>query len=250
MKKLMIAAVAALMAGAVFADDCGLKGCIYAYRLKLAGKTVKGKSLAASSECETGNCWAKKASLRIAGYLYKADEAESDCDCTCEDNTLLGAKSPDFQYTDGTTAFWNEKKEEVKIEGVEITLAEILRNSGAKDKAQILIKLETGAAEPILLAGFGVFNPETLKLKRAHGFFAGLLPTAQCMSPDPDDKCSLVPTAAQVFAPCDLSTSADSEGSIAYGRWNMAYKSEKVALIKSVGVDAALKPAAYKPVSE
>ena len=242
MKKIMIAAVAAIAASVTFdataSDDCGLKGCIYAYRLKLAGKTVKGKSLAASSECETGNCWAKKASLRIAGYLYKADEAESDCDCTCEDNTLLGAKSPDF-------IFWNEKKEEVVFDSVEIALAEILRNSGAKDKAQILIKLDD-----INLAGFGVYNPQTLKLKRAHGFFAGLLPAAQCMSPDPDDKCSLVPTTAQVFAPCDLSTAVDSEGSIAYGRWNLAYKSEKVALIKSVGIDGALKPAAFKAASD
>ena len=238
MKKLMIAAVAALMAGAMFADDCGLKGCIYAYRLKLAGKTVKGKNLAASSECENGACWAKKASLRIAGYLYKVDADKDECDCDCATGTLLGAKDPDF-------IFWNEKKEAVKFEEVKIDLAEILRNGGLKDKAQLLITLDD-----LNLAGFGVFNPQTLKLKRAHGFFAGKLPAAQCMSPDPEDSCKLIPTDAFVFDPCEISGDGRaSEGSIAYGRWNLAYKSEKVALIKSVGL-TALRPAAFTDPDE
>ena len=236
----MIAAVVAAMAGATFADCEVPASCVYAYRIKLAGKTVKSKALAASSDCEQGACWAKKASLRIAGYLWGAGEAEDDCDCTCEDNSFLGAGVQN-------TVFWNEKKEEVVFEEVTIALAEILRNSGAKDKAQILITMDG-----LNLAGFGVYNPQTLRLKRAHGFFAGLLPASVCS--EMDENCELVDTPAMVFKPCDLNEAVESEGSIAYGRWNMAWKQEKVDLIKSGKVSAlsrgVLLPSAFTPAAE
>ena len=234
MKKLMIAALVAAVAGVTFAD-CEVASCVYAYRIKLAGKTVKGKSLAAASACETGNCWAKKASLRIAGYLWGAGDAEDDCGCTCEENSLLGAGVQN-------SVFWDENKYEVVFDEVKIDLAEILRNGGAKDKAQILITMDD-----LNLAGFGVFNPQTQRLKRAHGFFAGKLPTAQCSTMNPET-CELEGTAAQVFAPCALDTAVDSAGSIAYGRWNLAWKSEKVALIKAGNTPLSkgvLLPAAF-----
>ena len=75
MKKLMIAAMAACTVGTLFASNCEVLDehvCTYAYRIKLAGKTVKGKEKAATSACSTGACWAKPASLRIAGYIYNA----------------------------------------------------------------------------------------------------------------------------------------------------------------------------------
>ena len=241
MKKLMIAAVAAVMAGVTFAADCDLKGCMYAYRLKLAGKTVKAKSAADVSNCDLGKCWQHKTSLRIAGYLYKVYADKEECDCTCDETSLLGTKEPDW-------IFWNEKKEEVVFDKVTIALAEVLRNGGTKDKVQLLIKLGTGTEEGIYLAGFGVYNPQSGNLKRANGFFAGSLPVTQCQKENED--CTITGVNPNVFLPCKLDTAEESAGSIAYGRWNLAYKSEKVALIKKVGVDGALKPAAFKAASD
>lgn len=244
MKKLMIAALAAASVGAAFAIDCEIPEehvCVYAYRIKLAGKTVKAKALVeASKGCELGgtNCWAKAASLRIAGYIYSDGKAaagdESDCECDCE-------------FSDMKWLFWDQDKVEVPL-SIDEFKWEVLRNSGAKDKAQIFIKM---SPQDLNLAGFGVYNPKTMRLKRANGFFAGILAPAQC--PTCDD-----PLAALVFDPCDPSADAkESEFAIAYGRWNMAWKHEKVAaLVKGAytetasGYPSVLVPAAFQAVSE
>ena len=142
--------------------------------------------------------------------------------------------------------FWDENKDEVQFGDVSIDLAEILRNGGAKDKAQLLIKLDD-----LVLAGFGVFNPKTGRLKRAHGFFAGKLPAGQCRVEK--ENCEFDDVPAQVFKPCALDTAVDSEGSIAYGRWNLAWKSEKVALIKAGNTalsKGVLLPSGFTPVAE
>ena len=247
MKKLMIAALAAASVGAAFAIDCELPEehvCVYAYRIKLAGKTVKAKTLIdAAKGCELGgtNCWAKAASLRIAGYLYDdgrvAEGTQEDCECDCE-------------FANLKFIFWDANKAEVPLT-VSSFQWEVLRNSGAKDKAQIFIKM---APQDLNLAGFGVYNPKTARLKRANGFFAGILAPAEC--PTCDD-----PIPAKVFDPCDPSADAkESEFAIAYGRWNMAWKHEKVAaLIKGAytevetttfdKVPSVLVPAAFQKLS-
>ena len=238
MKKLMIAALVAAVAGVTFAD-CETASCVYAYRIKLAGKTVKSKALSAASSCDTAACWAKKASLRIAGYFWDAGTAEDDCDCTCEENSLLGGAQEEKDIAN--KVFWDETKTEVVFDEAKIQ-AEILRNSGAKDKAQILITLDD-----LNLAGFGVFNPQTGRLKRAHGFFAGKLPVTQCTTMNAET-CELEGTDPNVFAPCALDTAIPSTFSIAYGRWNLAWKSEKVALIKAGNAPLSkgvLLPAAF-----
>lgn len=250
MKKLMIAAVAAASVGAAFAIDCEIPEehvCVYAYRVKLAGKTVKAKMLIeAAAGCELGgtNCWAKQASLRIAGYLFDdgkvaTGDPEADCECGC-----ILADGTDFS---GKQIWWDENKAEVGI-AVSTFAWEVLRNSGAKDKAQIFMQM---APLNINLAGFGVYNPKTARLKRAHGFFAGVLAPAEC--PTCDD-----PIASLVFDPCNPSADAKaSEFAVAYGRWNMAWKHEKVeALIKGAysevettffdKVPSVLVPAAFK----
>lgn len=241
MKKLMIAALAAASVGAAFAIDCEIPEehvCVYAYRIKLAGKTVKAKvKIDAAQACEIGgtNCWAKAASLRIAGYIYSdgrtaTGDAAEDCECDCE-------------FSDLKYVFWDQDKVQVPLT-VDTFKWEVLRNSGAKDKAQIFIKL---VDQDVNLAGFGAYNPKTMRLKRANGFFAGILAPAEC--PTCDD-----PIAAKVFDPCNPSADAiESTFAIAYGRWNMAWKHEKVAaLVKgayTTGIDgqtpSVLLPSAF-----
>ena len=235
MKKLMIAALVAAMGGVVLADGCGLD-CVYAYRIKLSGKTVKGKSVAAKSACETGNCWAKATSYRVAGYIYGANEAEGEGSCaTCSCNANL----------EGNTAiFWDENKVQqfADVTSVEFEVFDILRNSGAKNKAQIAFKLGD-----LSLAGFGVFNPSTQKLKSASGFFAGTLEAPVCAGAYDSSTCEYgEETTAMVYGYCDdADTAKEAEKAIAFGRWNLAYKATKVAEYSASGDESVFKPAAF-----
>lgn len=252
MKKLMIAALAAASVGVAFAADCDDPTgnvCVYAYRIKLAGKTVKSKYLVdGAGACEDGNtnCWAKAASHRVAGYLWgitpKDDTNPDDCKCDCID---LAANQ----------IFWDENKTKVNLT-LAVSLYEVLRNSGAMNKAQIAFTFGG-----LNLAGFGVFNPNTARLKRAHGFYAGVLDPVPCTVCDEP-----VGDGPYVFTPCEdgkfkgdgkRDTAATSLGSIAYGRWNMAWKHEKVAALEKgkyaeVGADkipSVLLPAAFNDPS-
>lgn len=247
MKKLMIAAVAACAVGTLFASNCEILDeyvCAYAYRVKLAGKTVKGKEKAATSACSTGACWAKPASLRIAGYIYNAgtdasDDGASECSCECGGH---------WDLQDNVAVFWNSDKAQVlkDVASAEVDVYNVLRNSGSKNIVQIGLKLGD-----LYLAGFGDYNPSTKRLKRAHGFFAGTLDSPACESLD-GETCEITSDVAQVFAPCDLENSVDCEKAVAFGRWKLAWKAEKVALL-TTGNDplapGVLVPAAFTPAN-
>ena len=236
MKKLMIAAALAAISVSASAawDDCNKDTypCAYAYRIKLAGKTVGAKAIVTSDDCSKGtNCWAKAASYRVAGYIWFLGDKGSDtytaCDCGCQKADAWNCH------------FWNANKEQVfdSTTTLAFDVYEILRNSGAKDKAQIAFKIGD-----LQFAGFGVYNPETKRIKRANGFFAGTLDPAICV-----DKCDKTNfQSAKVFDPCDLATAIDSTKAIAYGRWNLAYKADKTDALRKGGNVNALYPAAWK----
>lgn len=236
MKKLMIAAALAAISVSASAawDDCNKDTypCAYAYRIKLAGKTVGSKAVYTSTDCDKGtNCWAKAASYRVAGYIWflggKGGEGGiTACDCACQKDDTWNCH------------FWDANKKQVfeSTSTMTFSVYEILRNSGAQDKAQIAFNL--GGLQ---LAGFGVYNPETKRIKRASGFFAGVLDPAECVARC--DKTDVKP--AQVFAPCDLTTAVDSVASIAFGRWNLAYKHDKTDALRKGGNVNALYPAAF-----
>ena len=230
MKKLMIAALVAAMGGVVVAaDPCGEPlTCPFVYRVKLAGKTVTGlNSTSNKLTCTDGKCWVKPTSLRIAGYFYGEGEGSTG---TC-DETICNCKEAD-KYVENKV-FWNANKVEVKFESVAFDIFEVLRNGGAQNKAQILLKMDD-----LNLAGFGAFNPKTGNLKNASGFFAGKLAAAKCVSITgvPCEDPVIDETEAYVFAPCALTEAVASAGSIAYGRWNIAYKADKVALAQKLSL--------------
>ena len=242
MKKLMIAALAVAMGGVVVAatddDPCSTKNyCGFAYRLKLAGKTVVAKSLTKGSaktcDYEWG-CWAKPASYRVAGYIYGGFTTENPGCAECECNT--------FATLGDELWFWNANKEQVEFKEVSFEVFDVLRNGGLKNKAQIGIKMDD-----LYLAGFGAFNPESRKLKSANGFFAGTLETPKCGD---IIGCEYQETGtAQVFAPCkgDVDwVSGDAAKVIAYGRWSLTYRQDKVDAIRGgADIEKTLTPAKF-----
>ena len=240
MKKLMIAAAAVALAGVTFAECDTPVPCAYAYRIKLAGKTVVGKAKTTGSDatCDLQkNCWAKPASLRIAGYIY-GHTTESGAESTCD----LGCGCNAFDQVENMI-FWDANKAEVTFEAVEFATFEILRNGGLKNKAQILITMDG-----LNLAGFGVFNPKSKKLKSANGFFAGKLAAPVCSDCTEDTDCTITcqDTTARVFAPCELDTDVESAAAIAYGRWSLTYRQDKVDAYSKNGDISVFKPAKFK----
>lgn len=238
MKKLMIAALVAAMGGVVVAADCGEPlTCPFVYRVKLAGKTVAAAATASNKvTCVDGACWVKPASLRIAGYLYGTGDEETTTVGSCgEEVTSCVCKDGD-KYVENFV-FWDANKKQVKFDSVAFDLFEVLRNGGAQNKAQVVLKLDD-----LTLAGFAAYNPVTGNIKSANGFFAGKLPAAKCVNvtitdvPCEDPEVETEETNASVFAPCALATAIDSTASVAFGRWNIAYKADKAALANELCV--------------
>ena len=210
--------------------------CAYAYRVKLAGKTVTGKELTKGTvgACDyESNCWAKPTSYRVAGYIFNASPTEpaecEECECNAFDNIQ--------------TVFWTaDRKQAFADEEVTFDVFDVLRNGGFKNKAQLCIKI----GENVKLAGFGAFNPKTRKLKSANGFFAGVLAAPTCGKLD--ENCEWGTTAAQVFAPCALTDPVNSEAAIVYGRWSMTYKADKVRQIEEDNTFDCLRPTGFDGV--
>ena len=240
MKKLMIAAVVAAMGVSAMAD-CEEAFCAYAYRVKLAGKTVKGKTATdyskkvkiGESDCDYASyCFAKPASLRIAGYIYGVGAQPDECEsCAC--NTLTG----------NLCHFWDENKVQAfkEVTTVDFEVYDILRNGGALNKAQIGFKIGD-----LYLAGFGAYNPDTLRLKSASGFFAGTMAAPECAGKYNEKTCEWgEATPAMVVKPCTEEWVA-AEKAIAYGRWSATYKADKVATIEATGKNDCLYPAAFE----
>ena len=214
--------------------------CVYVYRVKLAGKTVKGRSLAGKTSCDETTCWAKPASFRVAGYIYGAgDETGSACEpCSCNDWS-----------DDATTAmchYWDENKRQVfaDVTTFSFDLFEVLRNGGAKNKVQVFWNLGG-----LKLAGFGAFNPSTQRLKNASGFFAGALAAPTCSNWNSTTCSEDEPTVAHVFAPCSLAE-GESQGAVTYGRWSMTYKADKVHQAEENDNWDGLYPTGWQPKAE
>ncbi len=252
MKKLMIAAVVVAMGGVMSAtaavdEGCDYVGCPFAYRIKLAGKTVVGKTaksdkLTPKEEGEgcgyATDCWAKPASYRLAGYIWgDGVKGEDECSkCGCIDYTTF----------DNEAIFWDANKVQqfADVTSVEFEVFDILRNGGLKNKAQIAFKLGD-----VQLAGFGVYNPKTQKLKSANGFFAGKLDAPKCAGEWNKSSCDYGEgKTAQVFAPCALDTAEVAKAAIVYGRWSLTYRADKVAAYsaKKGGDKSVFYPSAFK----
>ena len=212
--------------------------CVYVYRVKLAGKTVKGRLLAGKTSCDETTCWAKPASLRIAGYIYgsSGDAEGTTCDpCSCN------------EWSDGAAMchYWDENKHQVfaDVTTFGFDLFEVLRNSGSMNKVQVFWTLGG-----LKLAGFGAFNPNTQTLKNASGFFAGALAAPTCSNWNAATCSEDDPTPAHVFAPCKLEEKQASAGAVSYGRWSLTYKADKARQAEEDDTWVCLYPTGWQPV--
>jgi len=129
MNRLIISMFAIGMAFTTIAGACDTEpqttkgSCAYAYRLKMAGKTIKAKKLEAKIQCEADECWAKSAAHQMAGYLYNWNTEEcGECD-TCDCNL----------WTDVKCIAWDQNKVEVPVTGFAMEVFDVLRNEGAKN---------------------------------------------------------------------------------------------------------------------
>lgn len=219
------------------AGGCDRLYCAYAYRVKLAGKTVTGKEVTKGTvgACDyESNCWAKPTSYRVTGYIFNASLTEpaecEECECNAFDNIQ--------------TVFWTaDRKQTFADDEVTFDVFDVLRNGGFKNKAQLCIKI----GENVKLAGFGAFNPKTQKLKSANGFFAGVLAAPTCETYD-GETCEFGTKLAQVFAPCALTDPVPSEAAIVYGRWTMTYRADKVRQIEKDNNYDCLYPTGFDGV--
>ena len=217
-------------------SSCEEITCAWAYRVKLAGKTVKGRLLTGKTSCDVSTCWAKQASFRVAGYVYGVGDGTGSACNPCSYN----------DWTEGSGAkchYWDENKRQVFADETTFSfdLFEVLRNSGAKNKVQVAWTLGG-----LRLAGFGVYNPETQMLKTANGFFAGYLGPAVCADKCDKDKNKV----SLVFDPCDMKTPRESERTIVFGRWSISYQSDKVRQIEKCGTWDCLYPSGWQPAKE
>jgi len=242
MKKLMIAVAAAAMVGGAFAV-CEEFTCVTVYRVKLSGKSCYGKTLAADKKskatCED-SCWLKPCSYRVAGYLYGASKEElEECEsCTCQESFI-----PEGFH------FWDNHKKQVLFTP-KMEVFDILRNGGDKKKAQVCFTLSQGDAT-LGCAGFGEMSYKTYAgglLKGASGFFAGTVEAPVCSSYD-ESTCEESTVKAKAFTPCKLEETEPAVA-IAYGRWNLAWKQDKVEKVMKAGNFDCLYPTGFKAAKD
>ena len=231
MKKLMIVAAAAMMAGATFAIDCGecatsnpcVEACPFGYQIKIYLKTTDAGSIsnynAKSETCFDKACLRKPAVKRFAGFIYgRTGEEENLCGengCCCND------------WSGAELVMWNydTKKEAVPAEA-KLALLDRIYN-GDTTTAEICFSLDK-----MVYAGFGRVAKRNGKwtLKYASGFGAGLLAQqcttckemlcGECTGTENDD--------VQVWAICADETKAPNfcaPYTAAYGKWTIDWSS-------------------------
>ena len=221
MKKLMIVAALAAMTVGVAEAGCEKAKCTWAYKLVMNGKSTKAVPLNVTEGCEKGSkCYRQIASIRWVGWVWGQGPMEEDC-CDCN-------KFETFNFN-----LWDAKTGKYLSDALTLDFINVLRRSGAKDKAEVCFTL----AENVKLAGFGPVTKESF-FKGGHGFFAGSVAAPQCCTCEDgqdDETC----TPAAYFTLCDLGTEDNANPTVAYGRWSLKYSTVKsAALVNNFDVTA------------
>ena len=218
MKKMIVAAAAAVLAfGAVAAEQCGEK-CPFGYQIKIYLKTTDAGSLSNKLNC-TELCLRKPAVKRFAGFIYgTTGEEKVTCGeggCCCND------------WSGADLVMWNyDTKEEANPTKAQILLLDRIYNVDTTT-AEICFGIDE-----MVYSGFGRVAKRNGKwtLKYAAGFGAGLL-AQQCST------CKQVlcgeckgkkSTPVSVWAICADETSAPAlkaPFTAAYGKWTIDWSS-------------------------
>ena len=217
MKKLMIAAVAGVLAVAANADV--KKTCVeelicpYGYQIKIFVKTT-GAGPAVDS-CGDASCVRVPATRRLAGFIY-GSTAYGDIPGPCsETNTVCQCN----QWDEGELLLWNydTKKEAMPKTAKIVQLDRIY--TGDSTTVEMAFKFE-GWNYDFNLAGFGrvAKRNDMWTLKFAQGFCAGVIPAPSC-----DKGCEeIVP--ALTWTVCQSEKTAPAfapKTTAAYGKWTI-----------------------------
>ena len=206
MNKLMIAAVAAVVAGGAFAECSYIKKITvkendpaWAYKWKFSGKTSK----AVKAPCNSVNYISRTStSLKIQGWsLY--------CDPQCGD----------FEAMEADEFFWRTKPSKITLDGgVTFEVANIIGKKGKNYEAFGVAEFASADTQlyTLYLAGFGKYDSKKDRVTSISGNFAGI-----AAAPKSDDQHCEDGEVSKVWECCGCPTlNADS---IAYGKWSIKY---------------------------
>ena len=206
MKKLMIAAVAAIVAGGAFAACSYIEKKVvttndpaWAYKWTFTGKTTK----AIDVKCDkTDYVTRTSTSLKIQGWSFY-------CDPVCGD----------FEAMEADEVFWSTKPAKITLDGgVTFEVANVIGKAGKNYEAFGVADFASDGAwlYTLYLAGFGTYDAKNDRVSSISGNFAGIAAAPRSA----DQKCTLGDV-SKVWECCGCPTlEADS---IAYGKWSIKY---------------------------
>ncbi len=210
MKKLMLVAAVAAIAGGAFAACEEDTACVYAYKMTLTGKsTVPLAKKGNASKCVDAACFRKVGSYKVTGYVFG-----TTTDNTNPDECIEGCACNDFSAI--KSVLWNTGTKTLLTDALEIKQLDLI---GADAKSAEIV----ATLGDLTLAGFGKYNTKTLKLTSASGNFAGQVAAPKCSTctynaDTCDDTCE--ETDSAVFAVCTLEATT-AETTAAYGKWSL-----------------------------
>ena len=231
MKKLMIAATIAALAGASFAD-CNEK-CPFAYRMKVMVRTTLSGAVNDTATCNEG-CYRKPSIRRFIGFIYGKTEG-SDCDgCKCND-WVKGAN----------VALWDfDARKGVNFTGAELFLLDRVGYQQT-DKCEMafefntfetcmdpVTKKETFAYGALIFSGFGStgIHEGNVTVGAVAGYCAGYLP-AFCTTKDAKtctESCSI----SKAWELCSANP-ITPPFTAAYGKWTLVWDSGAAAQVNT-----------------
>ena len=281
MKKLMIAAVAAAMAGVTIADDCcGCEDtcstkCVYAYEVILLAKTTSGKPVVVMPKqstcgcaCEevapcSSSCYRKPLMRKFAGFVFgNAAEEEPECGTQGGDGICGSAcNCVDFSANENQV-FWDVKTKRLLADAA-FTFTK-LDAIGYQSRETVEAVAEFAFTEgddaiegKVTLAGFGKRGKRSngvIMLKNLSGFFAGYYPCL-CTSCAYDSSICGDTCETSIAVPwslcCDEVVEDDEGTTAAYGKWTFKWNETAAQrLTKSFTKAALVKPGYEVPAED
>ena len=233
MKKLMIAAVAGVLAVAANAKQSCIEEivCPYGYQIKIFVKTT-GAGGVIGGACNEAECLRVPATRRLAGFIYGATPYQEVGLCS-ETNAVCSCNL----WNEGELLLWNyDTKKEAMPKKVELVQLDRIF-AGDSTTVEMALKF-TGWNYDFNLAGFGRVAKRNGEwtLKFAQGFCAGVIPAPSC-----DKGC-------EDIVPANCWTICDSEKAepifqpfttAAYGKWTIDWSA---TVYNRVATGASLRP--------
>ena len=221
MKKLMIAATIAALAGASFAD-CNEK-CTFAYRMKVMVRTTASRGVNDSATCSEG-CYRNPEIRRFIGFIYGSTGSKECCDCNA--------------WKKASVALWDfDARKAVPLTQAELFILDRVGYQKT-DKCEMYFELRSKeTCEKLTQDGYMAFggfgstgiHDGNITVGAVAGYCAGVLP-AFCSMMDAKtckEKCA-ISTAWDLCTPKALDK---TRGTAAYGKWTLTWDSGAAAQV-------------------